>query len=441
MSGDHKDFVRLLELAKDGSVAAQLITGDNYRKGIGVEKNLTNAYKWYEEAAQNGNSIAQYLLACLYASGDGVAKDQRKAFEWGKKSAEAGYAEAQFSTAKCYDQELLGTVKNLEKAFTWYRKAAEQGHCRAQTLLGKCYENGEGVCKDVKKAFEWYLKAAKHGDGSAQFYVGVFYERGEIVEKNLKNAFEWYLKSANQGLSPAQFQVAQYYQRGDGVEKNLEKTFYWFLKCAEQGDSVAQYNVAVCLFNGRGVDVDYNESYKWCLKSAEQGNADALKKIESYEKRLQRKAESTIHVETEVFIQNEKINPAQSPMIKSWLTALAAFVAVYICGYLAAIFQVFLAELFHRVDILNPESFWDINIIPLGINGLIGFLSVLSAVSFLPKGQQKIGTILFTFSTLALSLLNTLYSEATFFNHLLVITPSIGAIVAFIKLKNKFENE
>jgi TPR repeat protein len=45
-----------------------------YENGEGAEKNLENAFYWYQKAAENDNIVAMYNLAICYENGDGTER-------------------------------------------------------------------------------------------------------------------------------------------------------------------------------------------------------------------------------------------------------------------------------------------------------------------------------------------------------------------------------
>ena len=113
--------------AAKSDAESQLQLGAAYAKGQGVDKDYTEAVKWYRHAAERGQALAQSNLGFYYANGRGVDKD---------------YTEA----------------------LRWYRKVAEQGVATAQHNLGVMYANGQDVDKDYTEAAKWYRKAAEQGD-------------------------------------------------------------------------------------------------------------------------------------------------------------------------------------------------------------------------------------------------------------------------------------
>ena len=53
-----------------------------YRSGDGVEKDLTEAIKWFKKAAEQGHEDAKWELANMYENGDGVDRDIAEAVKW-----------------------------------------------------------------------------------------------------------------------------------------------------------------------------------------------------------------------------------------------------------------------------------------------------------------------------------------------------------------------
>lgn len=62
--------------------------------GNGVEKNKTEAIKWYRQAAEQGYAIAQCNLGYCYNYGIGVEKNTTEAVKWYRKAAEQGNEDA-----------------------------------------------------------------------------------------------------------------------------------------------------------------------------------------------------------------------------------------------------------------------------------------------------------------------------------------------------------
>lgn len=70
------------KLAEQGNSEAQHNLGVCYGKGLGVEKNPTEAVKWWIKSAEQGNAHAQFRLGHCYSWGLGVEQDDEKAKKW-----------------------------------------------------------------------------------------------------------------------------------------------------------------------------------------------------------------------------------------------------------------------------------------------------------------------------------------------------------------------
>ncbi len=234
--------VKLLSKAvEQGIPEAQFDLGVHYDQGIGVQKNVQEAAKWFRKAAEHGDAHAQYSLGVCYTTGKGVTKDAVEAVKWFQKAAEQGIADAQYTLWMCYETG-EGVTKNTKKAAKWQRKAAEQGHVVAQHNLGRSYIFGEGVTKDAAEGVKWYRKAAEQGHVKAQYCLGVCYTTGEgVTKEDAVEGTKWFLKAAEQGDAKAQLNLGSHYSTGTGVTKDAAKAESWFRKAAEQGSAKAQY--------------------------------------------------------------------------------------------------------------------------------------------------------------------------------------------------------
>lgn len=141
--------------AESGDANAAVEVGALYDQGVGVQKNLSEATKWYRFAAEKGNPEGQNSLGSLYQAGEGVPKN------------------------------------DLE-AVRWYSMAADQGHRVALFNLGYMYDRGLGVPEDNRHAVELYTRAAEKGEVKAMLNLGIMYGRGEKdVDRDPVQSFMW----------------------------------------------------------------------------------------------------------------------------------------------------------------------------------------------------------------------------------------------------------
>lgn len=264
----------LRTLAEEGNPMAQIQFGNMYSNGLGVEENNSEAVKWYRRAAEQNVTMAQNKLGNMYYNGTGIGKSSSEAIKWYRKAAIGNYAVAQSSLGVMLEYG-IGIQKNAAEAETWYRKAADQNYAIGQHYLGNMYFTGNGVAKDLYEAARWYRKAAEQNHAVSQKSLGVMYENGWGIEKNYSKAIKWYQKAATQNNAEAQNYLGIMYHNGRGVDKNSSEAINWFRKAASQNFAKAQTNLGDMFRMGWGVEKNNFEASKWYHKAAAQDYAQA----------------------------------------------------------------------------------------------------------------------------------------------------------------------
>lgn len=138
-------------------VCGSILYATNFDSGMkmlnaGAEQEAKEAFCL---SAKSGNIDSQMILGEMYLDGIGVDVDHQKAFFWLSKAARGGDAEAQYLLGFMYENGLKVAV-NIKRATKWYTEAALQGDILSQYNLAIIYKEGKGeVEKDMKKAFRW----------------------------------------------------------------------------------------------------------------------------------------------------------------------------------------------------------------------------------------------------------------------------------------------
>ena len=259
------------------------------------EKAYEKAYTKFLTLANHGDAIAQYYVGLFYRKGIGVDDDQKESFKWFLKSAENGYPESQYLVAKAYiehpkdagtplteedftriNQRIkhnpyyvpffhaagVGVKPDIDLSFTWMLRAAKNGHVKAQEELLYYYLTGDlskrsthslkdwidvekyrnnpnayyiegqilSGCYDyIDEAIKAYTKAYELGFVKAADELGELYENKNGETHDYKKALKWYLLGANTHQLPfSQYRLGHFYRTGHGVEKNRDKAILWF---------------------------------------------------------------------------------------------------------------------------------------------------------------------------------------------------------------------
>lgn len=137
----------LLEIENEGCHWARVEIGNIYELGgDGVERDPSQALRWYQKAVESTDDIYAHLaMGRLYANGEGIGI-------------------------------------NYEKAFTHFERAAKQLPA-AQIGLGLLFHRGAGRQRDLMKARQYFQMAAEAGYPLAiRFLASVEMECGNRVK-------------------------------------------------------------------------------------------------------------------------------------------------------------------------------------------------------------------------------------------------------------------
>jgi serine/threonine protein kinase len=208
-------------------------------KTLFTKKDNKAAVELLRKLAANGNAEAQMLLGNAYFRGTGIDKNHEEALYWYRKAAKQGYAQAQTNLGVMHKFG-WGTKKNTTKAVKWFHKAARHNNGQAQNYLGNMYFAGDGVGQDVSRAIVFYRRAAKNGDPKAQISLGNIYFQGKNLPRSYATAAAWYTSAARHGNAQAQANLAYMFEKGLGVRKNPQKAIYWYRKALNNGHKKAR---------------------------------------------------------------------------------------------------------------------------------------------------------------------------------------------------------
>ncbi len=92
-------FTLLKPLAEQGNAESQCIIASMYHLGLGRERMILEAIKWYIKSAEQGYGVASNNLAGIYLCGaDGVAADRTQAEHWFQKARKQGFSHTPISS-------------------------------------------------------------------------------------------------------------------------------------------------------------------------------------------------------------------------------------------------------------------------------------------------------------------------------------------------------
>ncbi len=302
---EEKNFIRALNAAKEGNVAAQLQTADFYAAGTGTKQDGKQAVYWYRQAALEGDPDALWKCAQAYTEGKLVPQDLEEAVPFLMLGAKQGNIPAQEELSRFYAQGLGGLVKHEGESLYWQFIAAKIGSSSAQAALKQAQQHSPQLYESVEK-FLTDLKTAQEGDGSARLAVGEAYLTGNPILQNTEEAEKWLTLAWQENkLSQAGLMLAQAYQNGplsDAAKANrmwnelakqayapaqyalgekayqsghYDDAFAWFSNAAAGGFAQGQYMTGFMLMQGQGTAVSVPLAVTFFRSAAEQENVPA----------------------------------------------------------------------------------------------------------------------------------------------------------------------
>ena len=153
--------------AKAGNTDAMYVLGQAYELGIGTEKSMFLAKKWYSWGAEKGNGPCAFSLGCI-AEDAPNGGDVQSAIGWYRRSLECEQDADARSDALMSLGYLLARgadpESSPEEALALLKEAADLGHSEAQYFAGKLMlEKG-----DRSGASKYLGMAAEQGDDRAK---------------------------------------------------------------------------------------------------------------------------------------------------------------------------------------------------------------------------------------------------------------------------------
>ncbi len=205
-----------------------------YRSGLGVPKDLHQAFRLSSEAACNGEKAAYRGLSWAYFLGDGVEKDEAKSLEWARKAADAGDTVMILRLSSDYEDGKV-LKRSLAASMYYLEKAARAGNPEAMRRYSEHlnefhFFTSEDTRKSMREeSVDWLVKSAEAGNQVAMSFLSVKYEggmgggMGSRVRPDRKKAFEWSKKAAASGLPFAIACLSRLYRFGIGCKQNEEE--------------------------------------------------------------------------------------------------------------------------------------------------------------------------------------------------------------------------
>jgi len=230
------NFHALQKLVQENPIDRDAIfmLGYCYSEGLGVEKNIEEAYRYYKKAHDLGLMLGTTLVGYSYIYGSGVKKDVCAGLKLYNIAVQKRTELAQVMLAFEYNNG--NTIPNNPKEYLrLIQEVVEGGSLTMYYLLAQLYREGiEGyVEQDTNQAMALARIAAERGDAMAQFLLACWL----FEEKNTEDGLSWMWKSAKQDCGAAWYLLGHFSQMGrGGVAPDVSQAIAYYQRAADTGD-------------------------------------------------------------------------------------------------------------------------------------------------------------------------------------------------------------
>ena len=121
-----------------------IFQGVSLAKGKGGNRDQKLVTDWCKKSTEQGDAEAQYELGTIYFKGIGIEKNSAEAWKWIKAAftwiaAEKGHIDAQYQLGYLYEKG-FGITQDTNLAILWYNKAAKNNHPQAKKRINQPFK-------------------------------------------------------------------------------------------------------------------------------------------------------------------------------------------------------------------------------------------------------------------------------------------------------------
>lgn len=227
-----------------------------YEKGLGVLKDLDQAYAFYVDCINCGSVEAKYKIISILLDEKCRYYNPQMAFAFADEAALQNL-DACFYLGFCHLHG-LGTEVNFRLAFNNFFKAAATDDPKHIRFLADCYYSGIGCIQDIGHAVDLYVKVPQSPEINAKLldcYLikddqpKIFRLLSNIVEEDDSNSEHLY-------------KLAQFYLEAEHVQRDPELAYSYLKKAANRGHVESLYLLATEYYQS-GVTIKKEESIEW----------------------------------------------------------------------------------------------------------------------------------------------------------------------------------
>ncbi len=284
-----------------GETQAQFILGRLLFRGLGVEADPVEAFKWLSLAATHGDRPSEQLRGIVIQalSPEQITEGRRRIAEfWGSRNEAPPPPPAPSQTVVRHPSNAPAAVYTPKPvmpsapivigAIVLVMIAAAVGwrvfiSRNASTPIVLRIDTGNQSVKESEPATRVAAtpRPATPANTPAQNQnQAPPPQPGNDAPAITPEELKALQAAANNGDPDSQFKMGLVYAMGNGVATDYAVAAQWYMLAAAKGHVLAQNNLAVLYVEGKGVPENLIEAYKWIHLSAENGNPSAARNRE-----------------------------------------------------------------------------------------------------------------------------------------------------------------
>lgn len=281
-------FSFIQEAAKLGDEPANILLGQMYWMGLGVEVSLPLAMRIFANYEDNiAAKLSRGLLIMkenpthAYQEFQQVIHHPSTAFDEEHWDVTSIKYEARVRVAVWEYNGIGGAQKNPARAFHTLNKLSDEyNYSGAHYWLAWAYMDGvkledgtEVVSINQDQGFEYFLKGARQDKADCQYRVGKMLKEGYQHSKfQKKDAFAFFFEAAKKDYAAALTMVGVYYYTGGAGTENgrdYDKAFNYFNAAAKHNEPLAiQYLADYIIKNNSNNSIDHYHIYSQLNRAA-----------------------------------------------------------------------------------------------------------------------------------------------------------------------------
>lgn len=165
---------------------------------IEEEQGVLKALSSYRVLAKRDDVDSIYRLAVLYLQGKGVQKSISTAKTFLEQAHRLNHHKSSFVLGKLYISK-KSPYFNKKLAFNAFLKAANDGYAPAQNMIGEFLAAGIAVDKDYKMAIKYFEYASRQGYEDANCNLAFMYANGKGAFPNFGRANQFAKEGVKNG--------------------------------------------------------------------------------------------------------------------------------------------------------------------------------------------------------------------------------------------------